>query len=135
MKWSLQNKDRFPNFNDLVFADHNYAGNMGVQAVMDFGPKDQFHISVVANKNNSDFGFYGNRENDTYEVMMTHYGTVIPLATTSDVLAHQTPHNITKLMHNAWLNDYAWVSLCWQLRVATDPDEVVPSEYKEVAHG
>ena len=65
-------------------------------------------------------GLYGHEDDDTYEVAMWFDGrdTMLPLSLYDDVLAGQSPSDITRLMHQAHLNDFAWVTLLHSLRDA-----------------
>ena len=61
---------------------------------------------------------YGHADDNTYEVAMWFQDrdTMLPLSKYDDVLAHQTPDQVTKLMHQAQLNDFAWVTILCALR-------------------
>jgi len=110
-------------FNDLEFGDHP-SGSGGVRAYLEFGPvekegknegKHRYSISVVANKNGNG-SYYGNVEDDEYEVAMYHHGAWIPLSVSDDVLGWQSPAQVSKHMRDAQLNDFAWVTLLHSLR-------------------
>ena len=111
-------------FNDLEFKPH--PNSSGVMARFAFGPVEvqgskkgdhRYEISVVANKG-GDGGHYGNVEDNVYEVAMFHHGAYIPLQVSDDVLGWQTPEQITELMNQAQLNDFAWVCKLRGERVA-----------------
>mgnify|MGYP001158452806 CR=1 FL=1 len=120
-------------FDDLTFNKHQGYGVEGIQARLTFGYRDkdnqdQFTISVVSNTLGGD-GLYGNVDmcqdteqldylNGTYEVAMWFQDRdkMLPLAKYDDVLAYQTPAQVTQLMHQAQLNDFAWVCLLHDLR-------------------
>ena len=106
-----------PTFNDLVFQPHANVPD-AVMAKMTFGHNDQFEISVVAmNKASRQFGgLYGSVEENQYEVALFHFDKMLPLSVSDDVLGWQSPVEITKLIRNAILNDFAWVTLLYSLR-------------------
>ena len=105
-------------FEDLCFQTHpNFTDGKARQARLKFGSRDQFEISVVQNLNDGT-GLYGHIDDDTYEVAMWFDGrdTMIPLTRGDDVLAHQSPIDISRLMMVAHLNDFAWVTLLHNVR-------------------
>ena len=109
---------RLKGFDDLVFKPHGgFTDGKAIQAMLDFGSRNQFTISVVQNIADGT-GLYGDQSDDTYEVAMWYDGrdTMLPLSVGDDVLAWQTPMQITKLMHQAHLNDFAWVTLLHNIR-------------------
>ena len=117
-----KNETSLKDFNDLEFGDH--PNGDGIRAYLEFGPvekqgvnegKHRYAISVVANKN-GDGSFYGNVEDDEYEVGMFHHGAWIPLSVSDDVLGWQSPAQVSKHMRDAQLNDFAWVTLLHSLR-------------------
>lgn len=121
-----KNDQPLKGFDDLTFNKHAHCE--GIQARLAFGSRNQFEISVVSNVFDG-HGLYGNVDmcrdteqfdylNGTYEVAMWYDGgnSMLPLSAYDDVLAHQTPTQITKLMHQAHLNDFAWVCLLYNLR-------------------
>jgi hypothetical protein len=61
---------------------------------------------------------YGHEKDGDYEVAMWFDGrdSMLPLSMGDDVLAGQSPDNITRLMHQAHLNDFAWVTLLHNIR-------------------
>jgi hypothetical protein len=61
---------------------------------------------------------YGHIDDNTYEVAMWFQDrdTMLPLSVSDDVLGWQTPIDITRLMHQAQLNDFAWVTLLQNAR-------------------
>ena len=119
----IKNNTTLKGFNDLEFKPHaGFTDGKAIQARLSFGHRDkdnqdQFTISVVTNINDGQ-GLYGHKDNDTYEVAMWFQDrdTMLPLAKFDDVLSHQTPAEITRLMHQAQLNDFAWVTLLHNLR-------------------
>ena len=106
-----------PSFDDLDFKPHANVPN-AVMAKLTLGQDDQFEISVVAmNGEKPSFGgLYGDASNDTYEVAMFYRDSMLPLAKYDDVIGWQSPTDITKLMRQAILNDFAWVCLLRSIR-------------------
>ena len=105
-------------FDDLRFQTHSgFADGKARQARLKFGSRDQFEISVVQNLNDGN-GLYGHIDDDTYEVAMWYDGrsTMLPLSLGDDVLAYQSRTDISRLMMQAHLNDFAWVTLLHNLR-------------------
>ena len=105
-------------FEDLCFQTHpNFPDGKARQARLKFGSRDQFEISVVQNIGDGT-GLYGHLDDDTYEVAMWYDGrnTMLPLSRGDDVLAHQSPIDISRLMMQAHLNDFAWVCLLTDAR-------------------
>ena len=78
---------------------------------------DQFTISVVQNIGDGT-GLYGHEDDNTYEVAMWYDGrnTMLPLSVSDHVLGWQTPVDISRLMMQAHLNDFAWVTLLHNAR-------------------
>ena len=111
-------KDRttLKGFNDLLFGSHGgFPDGGATQAKLTYGQRDkdnfdQFTISVVQNIGDGR-GLYGHQDDGTYEVAMWFQdrGDMLPLSTSDDVLGWQTPDQVTKLMHKAQLNGFAWV--------------------------
>ena len=114
----IKNRTQLKGFNDLTFhdeSDRRYARlSFGYR---DKDNQDQFTISVVQNVGDGE-GLYGHADDNTYEVAMWFQdrGDMLPLAKFDDVLGWQTPADITRLMHQAQLNDFAWVTLLHSLR-------------------
>lgn len=116
-------KSKLKGFDDLLFIQHGgFACGKAVQAKLTFGHRDkdsfdQFTISVVQNQGDGT-GLYGHEDDNTYEVAMWFQDrdTMLPLSKYDDVLAGQSPVDVTKLMHQAQLNDFAWVTLLHKLR-------------------
>ena len=111
-------------FEHLDFKPHGgFTDGNAIQARLKFGSRDQFEISVVTNINDGD-GLYGHIDDNTYEVAMWFDGrdTMLPLAKYDDVLAHQSPIDISRLMMQAHLNDFAWVTLLHSLRDERDKE-------------
>ena len=105
-------------FDDLDFKPHGgFTDGTAIQARLKFGSRDQFEISVVQNIGDGT-GLYGHEDDNTYEVAMWYDGrdTMLPLGRGDDVLAHQSPIDISRLMMQAHLNDFAWVTLLHNLR-------------------
>jgi len=121
--YMIKNKTTLKGFDDLTFGQHGgFADGKARQARLTFGQRDkdnqdQFTISVVQNLNDGN-GLYGHINDNTYEVAMWFQDrdTMLPLTRFDDVLGWQTPDQVTKLMHQAQLNDFAWVTLLHQLR-------------------
>ena len=119
----IKNKTQLKGFDDLTFGQHGaFKQGKARQARLTFGHRDkdnqdQFTISVVQNINDGN-GLYGHINDNTFEVAMWFQDrdTMLPLSKYDDVLAHQTPDQVTKLMHTAQLNDFAWVTLLHSLR-------------------
>jgi len=119
----IKKNTQLKGFDDLVFIQHGgFACGEAVQARLSFGWRDkenfdQFTISVVQNQGNGS-GLYGHEDDNTYEVAMWFQDRdrMLPLSKYDDVLAYQTPAQVTQLMHQAQLNDFAWVSLLHDLR-------------------
>ena len=74
-------------------------------------------ISVVANTLDGN-GLYGHIDDDEYEVAMWQFGNsdMIPLGVGDDVLARQSPVQVSKLMRDAQLDGDVWVDLLRKLR-------------------
>ena len=119
----IKNDTKLKGFNDLDFKPHaGFVDGKAIQAKLTFGHRDkhnqdQFTISVVQNIGDGT-GLYGDHSDNTYEVAMWFQDrdTMLPLGRCDDVLAWQTPNQVTKLMHDAQLNDFAWVTLLHNLR-------------------
>ena len=112
------------NFDNLAFHKHPSCQD-GIMAQLNMG---DITISVVANILQGD-GLYGRVEmcqeteqldylNGDYEVAMWRKGDsdMIPLGVGDDVLAGQTPAQISKHMRDAQLNGDAWIDLLRKLR-------------------
>ena len=120
---NTQSQTKLSSFEDLEFKPHEgFSVGQAVQARLTFGQRDkdnrdQFRISVVQNIGNGT-GLYGHEDDNTYEVAMWFQDRdgMLPLGLSDDVLAWQTPDQVTKLMHDAQLNDFAWVTLLHSLR-------------------
>lgn len=116
-------KSQLASFEDLEFNQHPcFAEGKATQAKLTFGHRDknnqdQFTISVVQNQGDGT-GLYGHEDDNTYEVAMWFQDrdSMLPLSKHDDVLAGQSPIDVTKLMHQAQLNDFAWVTLLHSLR-------------------
>ena len=105
-------------FEDLCFQTHSgFADGKARQARLKFGSRDQFEISVVQNLKDGS-GLYGHIDDNTFEVAMWYDGrnTMLPLSISDDVLGWQTPVDISRLMMQAHLNDFAWVTLLHNVR-------------------
>ena len=119
----MQNDTKLKGFDDLTFGQHGgFAQGKARQARLTFGQRDkdnqdQFTISVVQNLNDVT-GLYGHIDDNTYEVAMWFQDrdTMLPLSVSDDVLGWQNPLQVTQLMHQAQLNDFAWVTLLHSLR-------------------
>ena len=112
------------NFDNLAFHKHPSCQD-GIMAQLNMG---DITISVVANILQGD-GLYGRVEmcqeteqldylNGDYEVAMWRKGDsdMIPLGVGDDVLAGQTPAQVSKHMRDAQLNGDAWIDLLRKLR-------------------
>ena len=105
-------------FEDLDFKQHpGFSDGKAIQARLKFGSRDQFEISVVQNIGDGT-GLYGHEDDGDYEVAMWYDGrkTMLPLGRGDDVLAGQFPADISRLMMQAHLNDFAWVTLLHDVR-------------------
>lgn len=119
----VKNNTKLKGFNDLVFTQHkNCRVGEGVSAQLTFGWRDkdnfdQFTISVVQNVGRGT-GLHGHQDDGDYEVAMWFQDreTMLPLAKYDDTLSYQSPMQITQLMHQAQLNDFAWVTLLHGIR-------------------
>ena len=119
----IKNDTKLKGFDDLTFGQHGgFAQGKARQARLTFGQRDkdnqdQFTISVVQNIGDGN-GLYGHADDNTYEVAMWFQDrdTMLPLSVSDDVLGWQTPVDITRLMHQAQLNDFAWVTLLQNAR-------------------
>ena len=119
----IKNDTKLKGFDDLTFSQHGgFAQGKAIQAKLTFGQRDkhnqdQFTISVVQNIGDGT-GLYGDHSDNTYEVAMWFQDrdSMLPLGLSDDVLAWQTPLQVTQLMHQAQLNDFAWVNLLHSLR-------------------
>ena len=119
----IKNDTKLKGFDDLTFGQHGgFAQGKARQACLAFGQRDkdnqdQFRISVVQNLNDGT-GLYGHIDDNTYEVAMWFQDrdTMLPLSVSDDVLGWQTPLQVTQLMHQAQLNDFAWVTLLHSIR-------------------
>lgn len=110
--------DGLKSFDDLDFKPHGgFTDGEARQARLKFGSRGQFEISVVQNMGDGT-GLYGHEDGDTFEVAMWFDGrdAMLPLAKFDDVLGWQTATDITRLMHQAHLNDFAWVTLLHNIR-------------------
>lgn len=82
-------------FDDLAFQPHANLQDLGVQASLTLD--NGYAFSVVGNTEGGDF-FYGDHPN-TYEVaVFNQRGDFVPLGRHDDVLAHQSPLQISKLI-------------------------------------
>ena len=112
------------NFDNLAFHKHPSCQD-GIMAQLNMG---DITISVVANILQGS-GLYGRVEmcqeteqldylNGDYEVAMWRKGDsdMIPLGVGDDVLAGQTPAQVSKHMRDAQLNGDAWIDLLRKLR-------------------
>jgi hypothetical protein len=124
-----KDKTTLKGFDDLTFSQHGgFAEGKATQAKLTFGQRDkdnqdQFTISVVQNQGDGT-GLYGHEDDNTYEVAMwfQNRDSMLPLAKYDDVLAGQSPTDVTRLMHQAQLNDFAWVTLLHSLRDERDKE-------------
>ena len=117
-------ESQLASFENLEFNQHPcFAEGTAIQARLKFGSRNQFEISVVQNIGDGT-GLYGHEDDNTYEVAMWFDGrdTMLPLAKYDDVLAHQSPIDISRLMMQAHLNDFAWVTLLHSLRDERDKE-------------
>ena len=115
----MTTKQQLLDFDNLAFITM-YEGTDTEKAIaqLKFG---DFMISVVANTGKGR-GLYGHVDNNEYEVLMTFKGDTIPLAVCGDVLAGQSPVQISKHMRDAQLNGFAWVDLLRKIKADSDKD-------------
>lgn len=106
-------KQQLLNFDNLAFHTHPSC-DKAVMAQLNMG---DITISVVANIADG-HGLYGHLDDDEYEVAMWKKGSadMIPLSVSDDVLAAQSPVQVSKLMRDAQLDGDAWVDLLRKLR-------------------
>ena len=106
-------KQQLLNFDNLAFHKHPSCNN-AVMAQLNMGG---ITISVVANTLDGN-SLYGHVDDDEYEVAMWKEGDsdMIPLGVGDDVLARQTPAQVSKHMRDAQLDGDAWVDLLRKLR-------------------
>jgi len=98
-------------FSNLAFHTHPSCSN-AIMAQLSFG---DFTISVVQNIGDGT-GLYGHARDGNYEVAMFFKDSYVPLAVSDDVLAGQTPAQVSIHMRDAQLNGFAWVDLLKKLR-------------------
>ena len=110
-------KQQLLDFDNLAFHTHP-ACPKAVMAQLKFG---DFMISVVANTEDG-HGLYGHVDDNEYEVLMTFKDGTIPLAVCGDVLAGQSPVQISRHMRDAQLNGFAWVELLRKIKADNDKE-------------
>lgn len=113
----MTTKKQLLNFDNLAFHTHPSCPE-GIMAQLKFG---DFMVSVVANTGNGR-GLYGHVDNNEYEVLMTFKGDTIPLAVCGNVLAGQSPVQISKHMRHAQLDGFAWVDLLRKTKADNDKE-------------
>tara|TARA_A100001011_G_scaffold381278_1_gene449599 strand:- start:2489 stop:2851 length:363 start_codon:yes stop_codon:yes gene_type:complete len=101
------------NFDNLAFHKHPSC-DKAVMAQLNMG---DITISVVANTLDGN-SLYGHVDDDEYEVAMWKKGDsdMIPLGAGDDVLAGQSPAQVSKHMRDAQIDGDAWVDLLRKLR-------------------
>ena len=106
-------KQQLLDFDNLAFHTHPSC-DKAVMAQLNMG---DITISVVANTLDG-HGLYGHIDDDEYEVAMWQFGNsdMIPLGVGDDVLAGQSPVQVSKLMRDAQLDGDVWVDLLRKLR-------------------
>lgn len=110
-------KTKLLDFDNLAFHTHPSCPK-AVIAQLKFG---DFMISVVANTEDG-HGLYGHVDNNEYEVLMTFKDATIPLAVCGDILAGQSPVQISSHMRDAQLNGFAWVELLRKIKADNDKE-------------
>ena len=96
-----QSTSTMKTFNDLTFQPHANLQDLGVQASLTLD--NGYAFSVVGNTDGGDF-FRGDHPN-TYEVaVFNQRGDFVPLGKYDDILAHQSPSQITALMRQFHLD-------------------------------
>ena len=113
----MTTKQQLLDFDNLAFHTHPSCSE-GIMAQLKFG---DFMISVVANTGNGR-GLYGHVDDNEYEVLMTFKDGTIPLAVCGDVLAGQSPTQISRHMRDAQLNGRAWVDLLRKIKADNDKE-------------
>lgn len=113
----MTTKQQLLDFDNLAFHTHPVTPK-AVMAQLKFG---DFMISVVANTEDGD-GLYGHVDDNEYEVLMTFKDGNIPLAVCGDILAGQSPVQISKHMRDAQLNGFAWVELLRKIKADNDKE-------------
>jgi len=106
-------KQQLLNFDNLAFHTHPSC-DKAVMAQLNMG---DITISVVANILDG-HGLYGHVDDNEYEVAMWKEGNsdMIPLGTCDDVLAGQSPAQVSKHMRDAQLDGDVWIDLLRKLR-------------------
>lgn len=106
-------KQQLLDFDNLAFHTHPSC-DKGVMAQLNMG---DITISVVANTLDG-HGLYGHVDRNEYEVAMWRKGDsdMIPLGVGDDVLAGQSPAQVSKHMRDAQLDGDAWIDLLRKLR-------------------
>lgn len=106
-------KTKLLDFDNLAFHTHPSC-DKAVMAQLKMG---DITISVVANTLDG-HGLYGHIDDEEYEVAMWQFGNsdMIPLGVGDDVLAGQSPVQVSKLMRDAQLDGDVWVDLLRKLR-------------------
>ena len=117
----MTEKTKLLDFDNLAFHKHPSC-NKAVMAQLNIPwlgafPSPSITISVVANTLDG-HGLYGHVDDNEYEVAMWREGDadMIPLSVSDDVLAAQSPVQVSKLMRNAQLDGDAWIDLLKKLR-------------------
>lgn len=108
-------------FDDLTFQPHANLKDLGVQASLTLD--NGYAFSVVGNTDGGDY-FQGNHPN-TYEVaVLNQRGDLLPLGKYSDVLAYQSPSQITTLMRQFHLDGVLHEKLLVDMKQELNKEEV-----------
>jgi len=108
-------------FNDLTFTPHANLQDLGVQASLTLD--NGYAFSVVGNTEGGDY-FKGNHP-DNYEVaILNPKGNFVPISASDDVLAYQTPHQITSLMRQFHLDGVLHEKLLVDMRYDFNEERV-----------
>jgi hypothetical protein len=115
----MTTKQQLLDFDNLAFITmYEGTDTEKVIAQLKFG---DFMISVIANSGDG-HGLYGHVDDNEYEVLMTFKDATIPLAVCGDVLAGQSPTQISRHMRDAQLNGFAWVDLLRKIKANNDKE-------------
>lgn len=114
-------KQKLLNFDNLAFHTHPFTPK-AVMAQLKLPWHGDYNspkvvVSVVANILDG-HGLYGHVDDNEYEVAMWREGDsdMIPLGVGDDVLAGQSPAQVSKHMRDAQLDGDAWIDLLKKLR-------------------
>ena len=116
-----QSTSTMKTFDDLTFTPHANLQDLGVQASLTLD--NGYAFSVVGNTEGGDY-FKGNHP-DNYEVaILNPKGNFVPISASDDVLAYQTPHQITSLMRQFHLDGVLHEKLLVDMRYDFNEERV-----------